>query len=64
MKVDWEEEFRNLIQIIGSITYGKERWFYSDNGQWYDRATCSYITHDILMRRVADAVRDAEEEYD
>lgn len=62
MTVNWEEDFRNLVQVIGSITYGKERWFYDDNGQWYDRATCSYITHDILIHRVLEAVRDAEEE--
>lgn len=62
MTVNWEESVRILVSYIGAITYGKERWFYEDNGQWYDRATGSYITHDILIRRVIEAVRDAEEE--
>jgi len=50
--IDWKELFESLVRCIGSATYGKERWFYNDNGCWYDRASGTYISTDQLIAKI------------
>jgi hypothetical protein len=58
------ETLYNFIKVLGSITYGKERFFRQDNGMWYDRKHAGYITLDDVIRRIVDAVREIDEGYD
>lgn len=55
--MNWQEEFESLVRSIGSITYGKERWFYQDDGLWYDREDGKRITTDELHRRIYEEVK-------
>lgn len=59
-KVNYEYEYKSLVQSIGSATYGKERWFLQDNGKWYDRKECDYITIDVLEQRIRSAIFEME----
>lgn len=54
--INWQEEFESLIRSIGSITYGKERWFYQDNNVWYDREDGKYIDTFALQKRVTHEI--------
>lgn len=49
---DRDKEYENLIKIIGSATYGKERWFLQDNDIWYDRKDGAYITQKEMEERI------------
>lgn len=61
--MNWKEEFESLVRTIGSITYGKERWFLEDDslGIWYDREECDYIDIWELHDRIAREVRWLDE---
>lgn len=54
--MNWQEEFESLIRTIGSITYGKERWFYQNNGIWYDRKYGDYIGMQLLHIRIYESL--------
>lgn len=54
--INWQEEFESLVRSIGSITYGKERWFYQGNNVWYDREDGEYIDTFTLQRRVTHEI--------
>lgn len=58
---NWQEEYESLVRTIGSITYGKERWFLQDDGRWYDRDGGTYITIDELHNRICEEVRWLDE---
>ncbi len=67
---NWREEIANgqyhnaittLVRSIGTLTYGKMRWFEQSNGQWYDRDRGDYISLEEMTGRVIDAVREAED---
>ena len=53
---NWESEYESLVRSLGTITYGKERWFNQGNGMWYDREEEDYINLCDLERRVCKAV--------
>ena len=59
--MNWQEEFESLIRTIGSITYGKERWFYQDNGIWYDRKDGDYIDMQLLNDRIYELLGEENE---
>lgn len=58
--MNWQEEFESLVRSIGSLTYGKERWFFEDE-LWYDRADGKYINITELHRRIMEAIREEME---
>ena len=58
--MNWQEEFESLIRTIGSITYGKERWFYQNNGIWYDRKDGNYIDMQLLHERIYELLGEYE----
>lgn len=55
------ETLYDFIKELGSITYGKERFFRQDNGTWYDRKHADYITLDDVIRRIVDAVNELDD---
>lgn len=55
------ETLYNFIKELGSITYGKERFFRQDNGKWYDREHADYVTLDDVIRRIVDVVRELDD---
>lgn len=55
--MNWQKEFEDLVRSIGSITYGKERWFLQDNDLWYDRQDGSYIDINELHNRICEEVK-------
>lgn len=59
--INWKEEFISLVRSIGSVTFGKERWFLQDNGLWYDRQDCKEITIDELHKRIYKEVKWLDE---
>jgi len=64
MIIDWQSEYESLIRTIGSATYGKERWFYQDNGIWYDRKEGDYIDFLTLERRIYETGETDESNTD
>ena len=52
----WEREYESLVRSLGTVTYGKERWFNQGDGTWYDREEDDYINLYDLERRVCKAV--------
>ena len=62
MEIDWQKEFEDLVRYIGTITYGKERWFYQENDVWYDRKGGKYYSTNILHQAIWDAIREEIEE--
>lgn len=54
------EALDDILQCIGSLTYGKERWF-DNNGVWYDRATCEYVTTEEMVLRVCKELNESIE---
>ena len=47
-----------LLQVIGSYTYGKERWFRKyETTVWYDRATGAYIDAESMINNVMSAIK-------
>ena len=54
MIINWEEEYKSLVRIIGSTTYGKERWFHVGNGIWYDRKEDDCIDFLTLEERIGE----------
>ena len=55
------EALDDILQCIGSLTYGKERWF-DNNGVWYDRATGEYVPTEEMALRVCKALKESMEE--
>ena len=55
------DALRDMIKQIGSITYGKERFFEQDRGIWYDRKHGDYITLEKVIERLVEAVKESEE---
>lgn len=51
------EALADIVMIIGSLTYGKERWF-KDNGCWYDRSKGDYIQNEELVQRISEALNE------
>ena len=51
------EAFADIVKIIGSLTYGKERWF-KNNGCWYDRSKCDYIQNEELVKRISEILNE------
>lgn len=48
-----------LLQVIGSYTYGKERWFREhETTVWYDRATGKYIDAESMINNVMSAIKE------
>ena len=60
MLINWKAEYQNLVRIIGSATFGKERWFYQENGTWYDRKYGDYIGFLTLETRIYDELGETE----
>lgn len=58
--MNWQKEYESLIRFIGSVTYGKERWFYKGNGIWYDREENEYINMDKLAEEIIYAFKEEE----
>ncbi len=58
--MNYKEEFEYLVRLIGTITYGKERWFLQDNYYWYDRETDTYIDMNELQVRICEILNDLE----
>ena len=52
------EAVNTLAKYIGSITYGKERWFYDGNGLWYDRKQNQSLLVAELVDEIIDAVKE------
>lgn len=66
--INWKEEYMSLIRSIGSITYGKERWFFQENEKgledmWYDRHFGDYVDIDKLHKRVYETIKEIEDYY-
>ena len=63
-EIDWEIEFENIVRYIGSITYGKERWFKetekSGRVKWYDRRSGDYLTIDQLQNEIYETVKELD----
>ena len=59
-ELNYREEFENLVRLIGTITYGKERWFLQINDYWYDRETDTYIDMSELQVRICEKINDLE----
>lgn len=63
-EVDWEMEFENMVRYIGTITYGKERWFKetekSGRVKWYDRRSGDYLTTDQLQNEIYETVKELD----
>ena len=51
------EAFADIVMIIGSLTYGKERWF-KNNGGWYDRKEGDYIQNEELVKRISEVLKE------
>ena len=49
------EALQDILKAIGSLIYGKERWF-PHNGVWYDRIDGSYISTGEMAMRVCTAL--------
>lgn len=56
--MNWKEEYESLVRSIGSLTYGKERWFYQDDNTWYDRQDGKHIDQYELYKRVMQAIEE------
>lgn len=55
------DALRDMIKQIGSITYGKERFFELERGIWYDRKYGDYISIEQVIERIVEAVKENEE---
>ena len=55
------EAVKTLAKCIGSITYGKERWFYEGDGLWYDREKNKSLLVAELIDEIIDAVKEESE---
>lgn len=51
------EALADIVMIIGSLTYGKERWF-KNNGCWYDRSKGDYIPNEELVKRIIEILKE------
>lgn len=51
------EALADIVMIIGSLTYGKERWF-KNNGCWYDRSNGDYIQNEELVKRISETLKE------
>lgn len=51
------EALADIVMIIGSLTYGKERWF-KNNGCWYDRSEGDYIQNEELVKRISETLKE------
>lgn len=51
------EALSDIVKVIGTLTYGKERWF-ENNGCWYDRKECDCIQNETLVERISEALRE------
>lgn len=51
------EAFADIVRFIGTLTYGKERWF-KNNGCWYDRKKCDYIQNETLVERIIETLNE------
>lgn len=51
------EALADIVMIIGSLTYGKERWF-KNNGCWYDRSKGDYIQNEELVKRINEILKE------
>ena len=54
MIINWEEEYESLVRTIGSVTYGKERWFHVGKGIWHDRKEGDWIDLLTLEERIGE----------
>lgn len=54
----------DIFLHVGSITYGKERWFDQGDGTWYDRRHCDYVPLDEAVERLIETVREIEEDME
>ena len=61
MIINWEEEYKSLVRTIGSVTYGKERWFHVGNGLWLDRKEDDWIDFLTLEERVMSEIEDVDD---
>ena len=51
------EALADIVMIIGSLTYGKERWF-KNNDCWYDRSEGDYIQNEELVQRISETLKE------
>ena len=56
--VDWKEEYIDLVRMLGVKLYGKERWFYQEFNEWYDRERCKIIIFDELADEISLALAE------
>ena len=52
------EAFEIVVTFLGSVTYGKGRFYRQDNGIWYDRGKGDYITLEQLVERAEDIISE------
>lgn len=62
--VDAAIALHDIFLHVGSITYGKERWFDQGDGTWYDRRHCDYVPLDEAAERLIETVREIEEDME
>lgn len=58
--LDWKSEYVSIVRTIGSATFGKERWFYQENGLWHDRKDGDYIDFVELDNRIYKELSNEE----
>lgn len=52
------EALERIVTFLGSVTYGKERFFRQENGIWYDRDKGDYITLEQIVERAEEIISD------
>lgn len=62
--IEYDELFHALVRAIGTITYGKERWFDNNDGTWYDRNECDNVPLGTVVDRLIREVSWLEEQYE
>lgn len=53
------EETDEMVALFVSLTaaeYGKQRFFQQENGTWYDRDKCDYITTAAMILRAYETL--------
>lgn len=50
-----------IISAVGVADMGKQRWFEQEDGSWYDRMECDYVSLNKVVDRVCEAIRELDE---
>lgn len=59
-----KEALDDIVRCIGSLTYGKERWFrsYAWGDIWYDREKGEYLNTEEMVENVCKALKESIED--